>query len=167
MDAVRISLDGVERARGQGFDVAILDTGGRLHIDDDLMEELQAIKGAVQPTDLLFVADVGSPGRGGWEGGGSFGPWNAELRLTYRDFMTQTRIAARPVVIRGATLRADGQSFDLTDGNVLVVHVSPAGSLTITQLPGQRGADEPSQTIVSLIKSALPHDARVQALPLS
>jgi signal recognition particle subunit SRP54 len=34
-----------------------VDTAGRLHIDDDLMNELQAVKDAVQPSDLLYVAD--------------------------------------------------------------------------------------------------------------
>nr|MBA2305294.1 signal recognition particle protein [Acidobacteriota bacterium] len=45
-------------AKNAGFDVVIVDTAGRLHIDDDLMTELQAIKSTVQPTDLLFVADA-------------------------------------------------------------------------------------------------------------
>ena len=116
---------------------------------------------------LLFVADIGPPdGGGGWAGGGSFGSWNAELRKNYTDYTTRARIEARPIVIRGTTLRADGQSFDLTRGNVLVVHMSPSGSLSVTQLPERRGAEEPVKNIVSLIKAALPHDARVQALPL-
>ena len=116
---------------------------------------------------LLFVADIGSPGApGGWAGGGSFGSWNAELRRSYTDYRTRARIEAHPIVIRGTTLRADGKSFDLTRGNVLVVHMSPSGSVTVTQLPERRGADEPAKNIVSLIKAALPHDARVQALPL-
>ena len=58
-------LDPVSRARGamvdakqRGFDVVIVDTAGRLHIDDDLMVELQAIADAVQPTDRLYVADA-------------------------------------------------------------------------------------------------------------
>ena len=41
-----------------GFDAVIVDTAGRLHIDDELMTELQAIKDAVQPSDLLYVADA-------------------------------------------------------------------------------------------------------------
>ena len=45
-------------AKNSGFDVVIVDTAGRLHIDDELMDELQAIKAAVQPTDLLYVADA-------------------------------------------------------------------------------------------------------------
>jgi signal recognition particle subunit SRP54 len=57
-DAVRISLDGVDRARVQGFDVAILDTGGRLHIDDELMNELAAIRQQASPHEVLLVADA-------------------------------------------------------------------------------------------------------------
>jgi signal recognition particle subunit SRP54 len=45
-------------AKNVGSDVVIVDTAGRLHIDDDLMDELQAIKAAVQPSDQLFVADA-------------------------------------------------------------------------------------------------------------
>ncbi|ODS56119.1 MAG: signal recognition particle protein [Acidobacteria bacterium SCN 69-37] len=58
-------LDPVVRAKGAlvetknlGFDTLIVDTAGRLHIDDDLMGELEAIKAAVEPTDLLYVADA-------------------------------------------------------------------------------------------------------------
>ena len=58
MDPVKRAAGAMAEARNAGFDVVIVDTAGRLHIDDDLMQELQAIKAAVQPTDLLFVADA-------------------------------------------------------------------------------------------------------------
>ena len=48
----------VELARSMGFDVVLVDTAGRLHIDDDMMGELEALKTAVQPSDLLYVADA-------------------------------------------------------------------------------------------------------------
>ncbi|MEQ1727096.1 MAG: signal recognition particle protein [Vicinamibacterales bacterium] len=58
-------LDPVSRARGamaqaatKGFDVVIVDSAGRLHIDDELMTELVAIKGVTDPSDLLYVADA-------------------------------------------------------------------------------------------------------------
>ena len=58
-------LDPVARARGAvaeaktlGFDAVIVDTAGRLHVDDELMDELVAIKAATGPTDLLYVADA-------------------------------------------------------------------------------------------------------------
>jgi signal recognition particle subunit SRP54 len=57
-DAVSICVEGVERGRVQGFDVVILDTGGRLHIDDDLMNELVAIRTKTTPQEVLLVADA-------------------------------------------------------------------------------------------------------------
>lgn len=57
-DVVRICRAGVERGREQGFDLIILDTGGRLHIDDELMGELIAVKSAVSPHEVLLVADA-------------------------------------------------------------------------------------------------------------
>ena len=57
-DVVRTCVDGVTRGREQGFDLVILDTGGRLHVDDELMEELAEIKRAVQPQEALLVADA-------------------------------------------------------------------------------------------------------------
>ena len=58
-------MDPVVRASGAlaqtkllGFDTLIVDTAGRLHIDDELMAELEAIAGAVNPTDRLYVADA-------------------------------------------------------------------------------------------------------------
>jgi signal recognition particle subunit SRP54 len=57
-DAVSICTSGVERGRVQGFDVVILDTGGRLHIDDELMAELVAIRTKTAPQEVLLVADA-------------------------------------------------------------------------------------------------------------
>lgn len=57
-DVVRICQAGVERGREQGFDLVVLDTGGRLHIDDELMGELVAVKTAVNPNEILLVADA-------------------------------------------------------------------------------------------------------------
>src|SRR5687768_13654797 len=58
MDPVARARGALAEARTKGFDTVIVDTAGRLHIDDDLMVELQAIKDAVQPSDLLYVADA-------------------------------------------------------------------------------------------------------------
>ena len=58
MDPVARASGAVAEAKAMGFDTVIVDTAGRLHIDDDLMDELQAIKDAVQPFDLLYVADA-------------------------------------------------------------------------------------------------------------
>src|SRR5687767_13555202 len=58
MEPVARATGALTEARSKGFDVVIVDTAGRLHIDDDLMSELQAIKAKVEPSDLLFVADA-------------------------------------------------------------------------------------------------------------
>ena len=58
LDPVERASGALREARSKGFDTVIVDTAGRLHIDDELMDELQAIKDAVQPSDLLYVADA-------------------------------------------------------------------------------------------------------------
>jgi signal recognition particle subunit SRP54 len=58
LDPVVRAKGAVVEARNLGFDVVIVDTAGRLHIDDALMTELEAIKAAVEPVDLLYVADA-------------------------------------------------------------------------------------------------------------
>jgi signal recognition particle subunit SRP54 len=58
LDPVRRATGALTEAKHAGFDVVIVDTAGRLHIDDELMEELTAIKAAVDPVDLLYVADA-------------------------------------------------------------------------------------------------------------
>jgi signal recognition particle subunit SRP54 len=57
-DPVRRAAGAITEARHLGFDVVIVDTAGRLHIDNELMDELQAIRAAVDPTDCLYVADA-------------------------------------------------------------------------------------------------------------
>jgi signal recognition particle subunit SRP54 len=58
MDPVRRASGALLEAKNTGFDVLIVDTAGRLHIDDALMTELEAIKAAVDPSDQLYVADA-------------------------------------------------------------------------------------------------------------
>ncbi len=55
---VQIALEALESARRQIMDVVIIDTAGRLHIDDLMMAEVQAISEAVDPTEVLFVVDA-------------------------------------------------------------------------------------------------------------
>jgi signal recognition particle subunit SRP54 len=57
-DPVKRAGGAVSEARHLGFDVVIVDTAGRLHIDDDLMGELEAINANVEPVDRLYVADA-------------------------------------------------------------------------------------------------------------
>jgi signal recognition particle subunit SRP54 len=55
---VKICVDAVEYSRANGFDTLLIDTAGRLHIDQPLMEELARIKAAVNPSEILLVADA-------------------------------------------------------------------------------------------------------------
>lgn len=57
INPVKIAKDALEEAKRQGTDVLIIDTAGRLHIDEQLMEELQKIKAEVNPNEILLVVD--------------------------------------------------------------------------------------------------------------
>ena len=57
-DPVKIATDAVKYAEKNGYDMVFIDTAGRLHIDEVLMEELHRIRDAVNPTEILFVVDA-------------------------------------------------------------------------------------------------------------
>lgn len=57
-DPVQIAKDAVWYARQHGHDMVFLDTAGRLHVDEALMEELQNIKAAVKPSEIMLVVDA-------------------------------------------------------------------------------------------------------------
>ena len=56
--ATDVARNGLERARALGLTWAIVDTGGRLHIDDDLMREMEEVKAATAPAESLLVVDA-------------------------------------------------------------------------------------------------------------
>ena len=58
IDPVDIAKAAVEHARRHGNDMVFLDTAGRLHVDEALMNELRSIKSAVHPTEILLVVDA-------------------------------------------------------------------------------------------------------------
>ena len=55
---VKIAAEAVNLARDKGYDYVFLDTAGRLHIDEELMQELRDIKSAVRPHEILLVVDA-------------------------------------------------------------------------------------------------------------
>ncbi len=57
-DPVKAVREGIDRARADGRDVVILDTAGRLHVDEPLMEELAAVRREAKPTNVLLVLDA-------------------------------------------------------------------------------------------------------------
>ncbi len=56
-DPVKIAREGIQEAKAKGYDTVIVDTAGRLAVDEELMNEIAAIKEAIQPDDTLFVVD--------------------------------------------------------------------------------------------------------------
>jgi len=57
-DVVRIAQDGLRAAKEQHCDVVIIDTAGRLHVDEDMMAEVQRLQAALQPSEELLVLDA-------------------------------------------------------------------------------------------------------------
>jgi len=58
VDPAQIARQSIQEAKRIGKDVVIIDTAGRLQIDDALMEELRRVKSAVSPTEILLVLDA-------------------------------------------------------------------------------------------------------------
>jgi signal recognition particle subunit SRP54 len=56
--AAAIARNAVERARKNARDVVIIDTAGRMHVDEDMMREVEAVRDAAQPHEILFVVDA-------------------------------------------------------------------------------------------------------------
>ncbi len=57
-DPVKVAKDAIQHARSQGYSVVIVDTAGRLTVDQELMEEISTLHRAVAPTETLFVVDA-------------------------------------------------------------------------------------------------------------
>jgi len=57
-DPIRIAANALQEAKTLLYDTVILDTAGRLHIDEELMQELETIKRDARPSEILFVADA-------------------------------------------------------------------------------------------------------------
>jgi len=56
-DPVGIAKDGIKYAKSKGFDLVIVDTAGRLAVDEEMMKEITAVKKAIDPHEILFVVD--------------------------------------------------------------------------------------------------------------
>jgi len=57
-DPVEIARDAIKLARDQGYDYVLLDTAGRLHIDEELMDELKRVKAEIKPHEILLLIDA-------------------------------------------------------------------------------------------------------------
>ena len=56
-DPVQIALNAIQEAKAKGYDLVIVDTAGRLAVDEQMMDEIEAVKNAIQPDATLFVVD--------------------------------------------------------------------------------------------------------------
>ena len=57
-DPVDIARAGIEHARQHGNDIVFIDTAGRLHVDEELMDQLKVMKAAIDPTEILLIVDA-------------------------------------------------------------------------------------------------------------
>ena len=57
-DPIQIAQNAIKKAKTEGYSVVIVDTAGRLAVDQELMDEISALKNALQPTETLFVVDA-------------------------------------------------------------------------------------------------------------
>ncbi|CDA80236.1 signal recognition particle protein [Clostridium sp. CAG:594] len=57
-DAVKIAENGVNYAKEKGYDLVLIDTAGRLHVDEKLMDELKSINEKVNPSEIILVIDA-------------------------------------------------------------------------------------------------------------
>ncbi len=57
-DPVAIARAGIEHAKRHGNDIVFIDTAGRLHVDEELMDQLKQMKAAISPTEILLIVDA-------------------------------------------------------------------------------------------------------------
>ena len=57
-DPVKIAQNAIQEAKAKGYDLVIVDTAGRLAVDEEMMNEIAAIKEAIHPNEILFVVDA-------------------------------------------------------------------------------------------------------------
>jgi signal recognition particle subunit SRP54 len=57
-DAVKVAKNAIKHARREGFDVVIVDTAGRLHVDEDMMREARRVRDAIEPHHVLMACDA-------------------------------------------------------------------------------------------------------------
>ena len=113
---VEIAKEGVEHARYYGFDTVIIDTAGRLHVDEKLMQELKDVRDTVHPTEILLVVDAMT----GQDAVTVADTFNKELNvdgviLTKLDGDTRGGAAISVKAVTGKPIKFSGVGEKLTD----------------------------------------------------
>ncbi|MGE0831999.1 MAG: signal recognition particle protein [Simkaniaceae bacterium] len=113
---VKVAKAAHERAKKEAFDVLIIDTAGRLHIDEDLMKELEKIKEATNPHEILFVANAAT----GQDAVKTAAEFDARVAitgtiLTMLDGNTRAGAAISIREVTGKPLKFEGVGEKITD----------------------------------------------------
>ena len=115
-DPVKIAKEAIEHARYYGRDPVIIDTAGRLHIDEKLMQELRDVRAAVKPQEILLVVDAMT----GQDAVNVAETFNKELGvdgviLTKLDGDTRGGAAISVKAVTGKPIKFSGTGEKLTD----------------------------------------------------
>ena len=113
---VKVAKGALDKAKKEVFDVLIIDTAGRLHIDDELMKELSKIKGAVDPHEILFVANAAT----GQDAVKTAAEFDGQIAitgtiLTMLDGNTRAGAAISICEVTGKPLKFEGVGEKVTD----------------------------------------------------
>ena len=116
IDPVQIAKEAIDHARYYGFDPVILDTAGRLHIDEALMQELRNVRDSVKPQEILLVVDAMT----GQDAVNVADTFNKNLGvdgviLTKRDGDTRGGAAISVKAVTGKPIKFSGTGEKLTD----------------------------------------------------
>ena len=111
-----VAKEALEKAKKEAFDLLIIDTAGRLHLDEALMKELKEIRDAVKPSEILFVAN-GATGQDAVKTAAAF---NRELEitgsiLTMLDGNSRAGAAISIREVTGKPLKFEGVGEKMTD----------------------------------------------------
>ena len=115
-DPVQIAKDALLYARQHGHDMVFLDTAGRLHIDETLMEELQNIKAQVKPSEIMLVVDA-MTGQDAVNAAESFNSWLDidSVMLSKLDGDARGGAALSVLAITGKPIKFAGMGEKLED----------------------------------------------------
>ena len=116
IDPVQIAKEAVLYARQRGHDMVFLDTAGRLHVDEALMEELKNIKAAVKPDEIMLVVDA-MTGQDAVNAAQSFNEWLDidSVMLSKLDGDARGGAALSVRAVTGKPIKFDGMGEKLED----------------------------------------------------
>ena len=131
-DPVEAVTTGIDQARNQGKDVVILDTAGRLHVDEALMEELAAVRNASRPTNVLLVLDA-MTGQEAVSVAEAF-----QERVTFDDFLASYKMLRRMDPLKGVLSMLPGVGKQLQGLDVNEKDMGRVEAIVLSMTPQER-----------------------------